>query len=62
MYQFFESLKVDPLRDDKENILVLTDAFTKLSQAFITNNQKALIVAKWFYIYGILAHIHSNKG
>ena len=60
-------LKVDPSRDGKENILVLTDAFTKFSQAFITNNQKALTIAKvlvekWFYVYGILAHIHSNKG
>ena len=62
-----EFLKVDPSRDGKENILVLTDAFTKFSQAFITNNQKVLtsakiIVDKWFYVYGILAHIHSNKG
>ena len=60
-------LKVDPSRDGKENILVLTDAFTKFSQVFITNNQKALTIAKilvekWFYVYGILAHIHSNKG
>ena len=60
-------LKVDPSRDSKENILVLTDAFTKFSQAFITNNQKALtitkiLVNKWFYIYGILACIHSYKG
>ena len=60
-------LKVDPSRDGKENILVLTDAFTKFSQAFITNNQKALTIAKvlvekWFYVYGIPAHIHSNKG
>ena len=60
-------LKVDQSRDGKENILVLTDAFTKFSQAFITNNQKELtitkvLVNKWFYIYGILAHIHSDKG
>ena len=60
-------LKVDPSRDSKENILVLTDAFTKFSQAFITNNQKALTVAKilvekWFYVYGIPVHIHSDKG
>ena len=40
------SLKVDPSRDGKENILVLTDAFTKFSQAFITNNQRALTIAK----------------
>ena len=60
-------LKVDPSRDGKDNMLVLTDAFTKFSQAFVTNNQKALTIAKilvkkWFYVYGILAHIHSNKG
>ena len=60
-------LKVDPSRDGKENILVLTDAFTKFSQAFITNNQKALTIAKilvekWFYVYDIPASIHSNKG
>ena len=60
-------LKVDPSRHAKENILLLTDTFTKFSQSFVMNNQKALtfakiLVNKWFYIYGILAHIHSNKG
>ena len=60
-------LKVDLSRDGKENILVLTDDFTKFSQAFITNNQKALTVAKiliekWFYVYGILAHSYGDKG
>ena len=59
--------KVDPSKDGKENILVLTDAFTKLSQAFITPNQKAITVAKilvdkWFYMYGIPACIHRDKG
>ena len=58
---------MDPLRDGKENVLVLTDAFSKFSQAFVTPNQKALTVAKiivdkWFYIYGIPAQIHSDKG
>ena len=60
-------LKVYPSRDGKENILVLTDAFTKFSQASVINKQKALTVAKilvekWFYVYGIPAHIHSDKG
>ena len=59
--------KADPSKDSKENILVLTDAFTKFSQAFVTPNQKAITIAKilvdkWFYTYGIPAHIHSNKG
>ena len=34
---------------------------------FVTNNQKALTIAKilvekWFYVYGIPACIHSDKG
>ena len=58
---------MDPSRDDKENVLVLTDAFFKFSQAFVTPNQKALtmakiIVDKWFYIYGLPSRIHSDKG
>ena len=59
--------KVDPSKDGKENILVLTDAFTKFSQAFVTPNQKVITVAKilvdkWFYTYGIPTCIHSDKG
>ena len=59
--------KVDPSKDGKENVLVLTDVFSKLSQAIVTPNQKALTVAKvlvdkWFHVYGIPSHIHSDKG
>ena len=36
----------DPSRDGKENVLVLTDAFSKFSHAFVTPNQKPLTVAK----------------
>ena len=58
---------MDPSRDGKENVLILTDAFSKFSQAFVIPNQKALtmakiIVDKQFYIYGIPARIHSDKG
>ena len=58
---------MDPSRDVKENVLVLTDAFPKFSQKFVTANQKALtmakiIVDKWFYVYGIPSRIHSDKG
>ena len=38
--------KADVAKGGKENILVLTDAFSKYSQAFVTNNQKALTVAQ----------------
>ena len=55
------------MKDGKENIPGLTDAFTKFSQVLITSQQKAITIAKilvdkWFYLYGIPAHIHSNKG
>ena len=58
---------MDPSRDGKENVLILTDAFSQFSQAFVTPNEKALtmariIVDKWFYIYGIPSRIHSDKG
>ena len=39
-------LKIDPSKDSEENVLLLTDAFTKLSQSFVTCKQKVLIVAK----------------
>ena len=38
--------KADPSKGGKENILILTDAFSKFSQAFVTSSQKAIIVAK----------------
>ena len=38
--------KADIAKWGKENILVLTDAFSKYSQAFVTSNQKSLTVAK----------------
>ena len=59
--------KADVAKGGKENILVLTDAFSKYSQAFVTNNQKSLtvmkiLVEKWFSIFGIPTQIHSNQG
>ena len=59
--------KADVAKGGKENILVLTDAFSKYSQAFVTPNQKSLTVAKvlvdkWFSVFGIPARIHSDQG
>ena len=59
--------KIDPSRTGKENVLIMTDAFSKFSIAVVTPNQQALTVAKvlvdkWFHVYGVPSHIHSDQG
>ena len=58
---------LDKSANGKENVLVMTDAFSKFSQAIVTNDQKARTVAKalvdhWFYVYGIPSRLHSDQG
>ncbi|CAG2207646.1 unnamed protein product [Mytilus edulis] len=53
--------------DGRENVLVLTDVFTKFTQAFPTRDQKATTVAKvlvkdWFLKLGIPKRLHSDQG
>ena len=48
------------MKGGKENILVLTDAFSKYSQKSLTNAK--ILVEKWFSIFGIPARIHSDQG
>ena len=53
-------MKINPLRDSKNGILVLPNAFSKLSQAFVTTHQKEITISKilmdtWFHVYSILA-------
>ena len=60
---FIDFTKVNPSKDGKENILVLTDAFTKFSQAFVTPNQNAItvteiLVDKWS-IHVVFLHIYT---
>jgi transposase InsO family protein len=50
-----------------ENVLVLTDVFTKFTQAIPTKDQKAPTVAKalvndWFVRFGVPKRIHSDQG
>ena len=59
--------RADVTKGGKENILVLTDAFSKYSQTFIMSKQKALTVAKllvdkWFSVYCIPSRICSDQG
>ena len=64
---YIDFMKMDPSKDGKENALVMTDAFSKFSVAFVMPNQQANTVAKalvykWFYTYGIPSRIHSDQG
>lgn len=53
--------------DGRENVLVITDVFTKFSQAFATKDQKAdttakVILREWFMKFGVPERLHSDQG
>ena len=59
--------KLEMASDGRENVLVITDVFTKFTQAIPTRNQEAVTVAKvlikdWFQRYGVPERIHSDRG
>ena len=58
--------KMDMASDGTEDVLVLTDVFTKYAQAVPTRNQQASTVAKvlidWFAKFGVPERIHSDRG
>ena len=59
-------IKVDLGKDGKENVLVMTDAFSKFSVSVVMPNQQPktvakALVAKWFYTYGIPSRVHTDQ-
>ncbi|KAL7841777.1 hypothetical protein SRHO_G00254680 [Serrasalmus rhombeus] len=58
---------LEPARDGTEQVLVITDVFSKFTQVIPTRDQRAPTVANvlikdWFYRYGVPARLHSDCG
>ena len=58
---------MEKAKDGKENVLVMTDVFTKFTQVYPTRDQKSTTVAKvlvneWFTKFGVPRRIHSDQG
>ena len=58
---------LDRASNGMENVLVMTDIFSKFTQAIPTRDQQAPTVAKtlvkeWFFKYGVPQRIHSDQG
>ncbi|KAL8615846.1 hypothetical protein ACOMHN_048554 [Nucella lapillus] len=59
--------KLEMASDGRENVLVMTDVFTKFTVAAPTKNQEArtvaqVLVKEWFSRYGVPERIHSDQG
>lgn len=58
---------LEPAQDGRELVMVMTDVFSKFTQAVPTRDQKATTVAEvlvreWFHRYGVPARLHSDQG
>lgn len=58
---------LEPARNGIENVLVMTDVFSKYTLAIPTRDQRAATVAQvlvneWFYKLGVPSRVHSDQG
>ncbi len=58
---------LEPTRSGLENVLVMTDVFTKYTWAVPTRDQRAetvaqVLVVEWFYRFGVPSRVHSDQG
>lgn len=58
---------LEPTSKGLENVLVMTDVFSKYTLAFPTRDQRAstvaqVLVREWFFKFGIPVRIHSDQG
>ena len=67
MIFFFDFLKLDRGKGGVEDVMVITDAYSKWSQAIPCPDQTAVTVARklqdhWFSTYGVPSWLHSDRG
>lgn len=58
---------LEPSHSGHENVLVMTDVFSKFAMAVPTRDQRAetvaqVLVEEWFYKFGVPGRIHSDQG
>ncbi|KAG1960088.1 interleukin-1 receptor accessory protein-like 1-A [Pimephales promelas] len=58
---------LEPSNNGLENVLVMTDIFSKFTVAIPTRDQRAstvaqVLVTEWFYKFGVPSRLHSDQG
>ncbi|XP_029941466.1 uncharacterized protein LOC115383427 [Salarias fasciatus] len=58
---------LEPSHNGLENVLIMTDVFSKYTLAVPTRDQRAatvaqVLVSEWFFKFGVPARIHSDQG